>query len=192
MEPGTSISTFEGAIVVYYETENVILKQQQDMMTGEELNERFDKLLDEWKIWKMEADKNFENEYIDDNTKLKLDILLFTFCDGDEDRLELARYNNDERKYIHRRGSQLKIKHDSYGPHHNRIIVLTKDVDWTLSGVGEIKEPVIRRKKYYCSVCGDDNSNVEIFVHHSLGFMCEDCVANDSDLEGAKWEECDR
>lgn len=131
-----NISTFEEAIDIYNEVDKINEKQKQILATKKLLNDTFNKLDMKWKKWKQEADLKlkYEKGDVDDTMKLKLDIELFTFCDNNtQNKLVLNNYDNKQRKYIHQRCDQLKLKHESSGNKKNRILELTKNKNWKFS-----------------------------------------------------------
>jgi len=126
----------------------------------------------------------------------EIDSKLFHFYDSVDKKIIMHDYSNVERKYIHNRCDQLRLFHHSenvYTPYAGRVVIVSKPNNFNNSinnSIGEIKEdPRRKRRKIECDLCMNEYDRDELFVHWGgLGPYCEECIEDDEELRGHKWE----
>ena len=47
---------------------------------------------------------------------------------------------------------------------------------------------MIHHKIHYCDECGTSSEDIDVLCHYSGMWVCEQCIANDPELDGLIWE----
>lgn len=149
-------------------------------------------LENDWNKWKETADQAIYFEDISTHKKNEIDNILFSLCELKQN-YDMINYTNVERKYIHVRCDQLNLKHKSKTLNGKRILQITVTEDWTYSNyVKKIKTKKIKIKKQktdFCEICDNEKNLEDLYMNwRGLGIYCEDCINNDHELAGLKWE----
>jgi hypothetical protein len=181
--------------IKYYFIKDKLIKEKyiNKFINGEINKDTFEKIADEMLNTYQEENSDFlkwlekinhgkKSLHYKSDLRNVIDMELYNFCKNTKlQNIELTKYDNCARRYIHSRCDQLNIKHESVGPVSDRILRLEKTKDTNTKN--------INKKTYMCDNCGDYYTTDEMFKGvYVRGIYCDDCVEGDSDLEGMKFD----
>jgi hypothetical protein len=154
-----------------------------------------------WEQWAARTAKPGNNPDAKKRGKC-LDESLFAFAqDVDRQELRLPALKSVDRFWVHTRAAQLGLACSTATP--GAVVsgmTLTKPstewrVDWSGVGATPVARPTRRDSAMDawstdCTECGQDLDAWSALYHHSgMGPLCQDCIDDDDELEGLKWEE---
>ena len=116
---------------------------------------------------------------------------------GDGDSLEFPGLTSVRRLWVHRRASQLKLVSDTNHATATNPLRVSKPAGWAMDWAPSRERfpqrptKTNRRAEWRteCQDCGETLDAWHALYHYSgMGPLCEDCIEQDPELEGLKWE----